>query len=80
MLLVLGMYSITLNAINTLNIPFLIPLGIGLAAGTFGTAKAIEKLLQKYPRKTYMLIIGFVLGSLVEVFPGIPQGCSCLRR
>jgi len=74
MLLVLGMYSITLNAINTLDIPFLIPLGIGLAAGTFGTAKAIEKLLQKYPRKTYMLIIGFVLGSLVEVFPGIPQG------
>lgn len=74
MLLALGVYSLTLNAINTLNIPFLIPLGIGLAVGTFGTAKAIEKLLQKYPRKTYMLIIGFVLGSLVEVFPGIPQG------
>ncbi|HEX2947268.1 MAG TPA: DUF368 domain-containing protein [Clostridia bacterium] len=74
MLLALGMYSLTLNAINTINIPFLIPLGAGLAIGTFGTARAIEKLLQKYPRKTYMLIIGFVLGSLVEVFPGIPQG------
>ena len=74
MLLVLGMYEITLNAINTLNIPFLIPLGIGLALGTFGTAKVIERFLQKHPRKTYMLIIGFVVGSLVEVFPGIPTG------
>ncbi len=74
MLLVLGMYEITLNAINTLNIPFLIPLGIGLALGTFGTAKVIERFLQKHPRKTYMLIIGFVVGSLAEVFPGIPTG------
>lgn len=74
MLLVLGMYEITLNAINTLNIPFLIPLGIGLALGTIGTAKAIESLLQKHPRKTYMLIIGFVAGSLREVFRGIPAG------
>jgi putative membrane protein len=74
MLLVLGMYEITLNAINTLNIPFLIPLGIGLALGTFGTAKIIERFLQKHPRKTYMLIIGFVVGSLAEVFPGIPTG------
>jgi putative membrane protein len=74
MLLVLGMYEITLNAINTLNIPFLIPLGIGLALGTFGTAKVIERFLQRHPRKTYMLIIGFVAGSLVEVFPGIPTG------
>lgn len=74
MLLVLGMYEITLNAINTLNIPFLIPLGIGLALGTFGTAKVIERFLQKHPRKTYMLIIGFVMGSLVEVYPGIPMG------
>lgn len=74
MLLVLGMYEITLNAINTFNIPFLIPLGIGIALGTFGTAKAIERFLQKYPRKTYMLIIGFVAGSLAEVYPGVPRG------
>lgn len=74
MLLVLGMYEITLNAINTFNVPFLIPLGIGMALGIFGTAKAVERFLQKYPRRTYMLIIGFVAGSLLEVFPGIPRG------
>lgn len=74
MLLVLGMYEVTLNAINTFNIPFLIPLGIGMAIGIFGTAKAVERFLQKYPRKTYMLIIGFVAGSLAEVYPGAPRG------
>ncbi len=74
MLLVLGMYETTLNAINTLNIPYLIPLGIGIALGTVGTAKLIERFLQKHPRKTYMLIIGFVAGSLAEVYPGMPQG------
>ncbi len=72
MLLILGLYSVTLNAINMINITFLIPLGLGVVAGTFGSAKIIEKFLQKHPGKTYKLIIGFVLGSLVQVFPGIP--------
>ena len=74
MLLALGMYDITLKAIKDFNIPYLIPLGLGVAIGTFGTARILEKLLQKHPRKTYMIIIGFILGSLVEVFPGIPIG------
>jgi putative membrane protein len=72
MLLILGLYNLTLNSINTMNIPFLIPLALGIAVGTFGTAKLIEKCLNEYPKQTYMLIIGFVIGSLIEVFPGIP--------
>jgi putative membrane protein len=78
MLLSLGLYDVTLNAINTKNIPFLIPLGIGVLVGTLTTTKIIEKLMQKYPGKTYMLILGFVIGSLLPVFPGIPQGFSIL--
>ncbi len=73
MLLILGLYGVTLNAVNTINIPFLIPLGLGVAAGTFGSAKIIEGFLKKYPGNTYKLIMGFVLGSLVQVFPGIPD-------
>lgn len=74
MLLVLGMYEITLNAINTVNIRFLIPLVLGVAGGTIGTTKILEKLLNKYPRKMYLLIMGFVVGSLIEVYPGMPAG------
>ena len=76
MLLALGLYSVTLNAINEVNIPFLIPLGLGLLLGTLGTTKLIETLLSKFPSKTYMLIIGFVIGSLVGVFPGIPNNLT----
>lgn len=79
MLLVLGLYNVTLNAINTRNIAFLIPIGLGVVIGTLGTAKAIEKLLKKYPSRTYMLILGFVLGSLLPVFPGIPKGISIIQ-
>lgn len=78
MLLALGLYELFLNAINTRRIEFLIPLGLGVVLGTLGTAKAIEKLLQKYPGKTYMLIIGFVIGSILPVFPGIPQGFTII--
>lgn len=74
MLLALGLYDVTLNAINTLNIPFLIPLALGALIGTVATTKTIEKLLQKYPRKTYMLILGFIAGSIPQVYPGIPTG------
>lgn len=78
MLLTLGLYSVTLNAINNRTMIFLIPLGLGVVVGTLGTAKTIEKLLEKYPSKTYMLILGFVVGSLIPVFPGIPQGFSII--
>ncbi|OPJ56673.1 DUF368 domain-containing protein [Clostridium oryzae] len=78
MLLTLGLYQITLRAINERNIPFLIPIGFGAIVGTLATTKAIEKLLQKYPGKTYMLILGFVIGSLIPVFPGMPRGINIL--
>ncbi|WP_027634046.1 DUF368 domain-containing protein [Clostridium hydrogeniformans] len=76
LLLTLGLYDTTLNAINTLNIPFLIPLSLGVILGTLITTKIIENLLNKYPSKTYMLILGFVSGSLVAVFPGMPTGIN----
>jgi len=78
MLYVMGLYSVTLNAINTRNIPFLVPLAIGVGLGTLATTKAIEMLLQKYAAQSYMLILGFVLGSLKPVFPGIPKGYSAV--
>ena len=74
MLLTLGLYSITLEAINTFNLAYLVPIGIGAIIGTLSTTKAIENLLEKHPSKTYLLILGFVIGSLLEVFPGIPEG------
>lgn len=73
-LLMLGMYDITLIAIKEFNMLYLAPLAIGGVAGTFLTAGILEREMKRHPQFTYMLIIGFMLGSLVQVFPGLPIG------
>lgn len=73
-LLMLGMYDITLIAIKEINLLYLTPLAIGGVAGTFLTAGILEREMKRHPQFTYMLIIGFMLGSLVQVFPGLPSG------
>jgi putative membrane protein len=73
MLLALGLYDKTLNAINNRVVEFLIPLALGIIVGTLLSSKVIDKCLHKYPTSTYMLIIGFVLGSIVILFPGLPS-------
>ncbi|WP_195986391.1 DUF368 domain-containing protein [Clostridium sp. D53t1_180928_C8] len=78
MLLMLGLYSITLNAINTFNIKFLTPILIGVFVGTVATSKVLEYLLNKYPSRTYMLILGFVIGSIIPIYPGLPNGINIL--
>ena len=73
MLLVLGMYDITIKAINNLYVSYLAPIAIGLAFGVIATAKILENAMQKKPSQTYMLILGFVVGSIGPVFPGLPE-------
>ena len=73
-MLLLGLYDEMLLAIKSLYLPFLIPLGIGLIVGILTTTKVLERLMDRYPTPTYLIIMGFMLGSLVQVFPGIPSG------
>jgi putative membrane protein len=78
MLLAIGLYDITLNAINNVDLEFLVPIIIGVGVGVITTTKILENLLTNKPRPTYMLILGFVLGSIIEVFPGIPMGLDII--
>lgn len=71
MLLVLGLYNTVIIAVTDFNILILIPILIGGVVGTLGSARVIENLLNRYPEQTYMLIFGFILGSVFSVFPGI---------
>lgn len=77
-LLMLGIYDQTLMAIKSLNISFLLPLTLGVLVGIYLTAGILEREMNKHPQFTYMLIIGFMLGSLLEVAPGIPSGIELL--
>lgn len=70
MLYVLGIYEELMNHVSKLNILPLIPLGIGAVIGVLLTAYAVEQLLKRFPRTTYLIIFGFMLGSLPEIFSG----------
>lgn len=77
-LLMLGMYDLTLVAIKELNLLYLVPLSAGVVGGIFLTAGILEREMKRHPQFTYMLIIGFMLGSLVQVFPGVPEGLEII--
>ena len=71
MLYVLGLYNTVITAVVQFNIPVLIPIALGGIIGTLLTARIIEMLLIKFPEQTYILIFGFILGSVFSVFPGV---------
>lgn len=76
LLMVMGYYEPLLRIINEItsftnlynNIIVMIPFGIGLVIGAIVIAKLIDFCLNKYPIKTYYVIIGFVIASIIEVF------------
>ena len=78
MLLILGMYEPALTAIEHLDFTFLIPLGLSILAGIFLSTKGLSYCMEKHTQKTFLIIIGFVLGSVPEVFPGLPVGNDIL--
>lgn len=59
------------NIVKTLFDNYPIPIAIGGIVGTLLTARIIEMLLNKFPEQTYILIFGFILGSVFSVFPGV---------
>lgn len=71
MLYVLGLYSEVLELVYSFKFLELIPLAAGGIIGILLTAKGIEKLIEKYTLSIYMVIIGFVAGSLVSLLKGV---------
>lgn len=81
MLLVLGLYERLTGAVSALDVMTLLsflPLMIGTVGGILLTTNLIEKAMKRFPTATYLMIFGFILGSLPELFPGIPSGWEIL--
>ena len=74
-LILMGVYDAYLLSVSSLYITFLLPLGIGLIIGSFVCMKLIKFLLDNYYSQTFYCIIGFTLGSIFVLYPGI----SCLN-
>ncbi len=74
LLLIMGLYHELMRAISELDMAFLFPIGIGLLAGIILLTKGLKFIMTRYPQISYLTILGFVIGSLAEVFPGVPIG------
>ncbi len=69
--LLLGVYPTVINALSTFNIPVIITIGSGIAIGLVLTSKLISIMLVKFKIATYAVMIGFIFGSIVVIYPGI---------
>jgi len=74
MLYTLGIYEELLACIGDFRIVPLIPLGIGTVLGILLITKTLDTLMTKYPKQTFLIIFGFILGSLPELFPHNAEG------
>ena len=70
-LMLLGVYSAYLSSVAEVYLPILIPIGIGLIIGSLICMKIIKFLLDKYYVQTFYSIIGFSIGSVFVLYPGI---------
>ena len=70
LMLIFGAYQTVISAVSSLNIPILLPVGLGCVIGLLGGAKLIGALLRRFPQITYCGILGLVAGSLISVLPG----------
>lgn len=73
-LLVIGLYEQLMESFAKMDISFFAPLGVGILTGVFLITKGLEYLLNQYPKESYLIILGFILGSVVEILPGISNG------
>lgn len=69
MLYMLGIYDDVMEKLAEFDLLAMLPLMAGALVGTFLTARVLQKLFQSHAAGTYLVILGFMLGSLRELLP-----------
>lgn len=68
-LIIMGNYSLVLGAINTFNLGILIPLALGCGFGLIAFSHILSWVFKHYANHTLAVMTGFVIGSLVVIWP-----------
>ena len=71
LLMYAGVYNLILDAIGSIKIDILFPLGLGFGFSTLFLSKCINYMFKKYYGWTYFMVLGFVLGSITTLIPPI---------
>jgi putative membrane protein len=65
----MGVYAPTLEALNTLDLPYIATFCLGAAAGLGGFAKLLDWLLDRYHDATMAALVGLIAGALRALWP-----------
>lgn len=68
-LVILGKYDFIMEALSRLDIPVLAVFGAGCLVGILAFAKLLHWLLARFEKQTMLVLVGFVAGALVKVWP-----------
>ena len=68
-LILMGNYALVLGAISSLSFGILLPLAAGCAFGIIAFSHVISWVFKRYADQTLALMTGFVVGSLVVIWP-----------
>jgi len=70
----LGMYETLLAALADINIKILAMAGIGFVVTALAIIKLVDILFSKFRGFAYYAVMGFLIGSMVMIFPGFRTG------
>lgn len=68
-LILMGNYALVLGAISSFNLSVLIPLAAGCAIGLIVFSHILSWVFKRFADQTLALMTGFVIGSLVVIWP-----------
>ena len=71
LLMILGEYYNILGFINNRNLLAILIVGIGVILGILLFSKLVDYLLKKHRPTTLYFIVGLILASIIEIWPGI---------
>lgn len=77
-LLILGKYDFVMKAVADVDIPVLLVFGIGCVVGILAFSRFLHWLLAKAERETMLVLLGFVVGSLIKVWPWANETAKAL--
>lgn len=77
-LLIIGVYSTVISSISNFQLDVIFVVGIGILLGIIVMSRVIKFFLENYSSATYALIIGLVIGSIVVIYPGIPESAALI--
>ena len=69
-MLILGSYTISVEAVSTFNIAIIFTVGVGIILGSLTGIKIIRIILKLMPQVLYCSVLGLMIGSILIIYPG----------